>query len=67
MPTVLPASAINRLKCMETKKTWEKTFRRLPHTLALALPIPKDKQLSQPTPARIIIRYAARGCYGSHY
>ena len=40
------------------KKTWEKPSVAYPTDLAFALPFYRDKQLSQPTPTRIIYRYA---------
>ena len=54
MPTESPASAA---QIIWKEKTWEKLPVTHPTSEAFALPFYRDKQLSQPTPMRIIIEY----------
>ena len=54
LPTTPPASAVNNHERYGYKKTWE-TSAAYPSRQAFALPMHRDKQLSQPTPMRIIM------------
>lgn len=47
---------------MDTKKTWEKLSPLIPLYQAFALPMYKDKQLSQPTSLRIIVGMPLENC-----
>ena len=48
-------------KGMDIKKTWEKLSSLIPLYQAFALPMHRDKQLSQPTPSGIIIMVCNNG------
>ena len=66
LPTTPPASAVNNHELYGYKKDVGETSLLIPLYQAFALPMHRDKQLSQPTPMRIIVVVCNNGGSAKH-